>query len=754
MALNVKHFSKILFGVASVIFGISVSATKFTTKSISESTVIGTTVYILPQITDNRLDYSLYEYGDPSANSHFIVSPDGEIKLKSRLEFELGKDNSVLLVAILRNRDVSYGGEAHTIKFVIEDKNNNPPEFDKTLYYGHVEEGMPPGTIVSGLEDCFATDKDSSGISGYKIDAGNNNNEFRLETSIRGDIKLVVIRTNKKLDRDEMGHSPTLDLSILASDGGQGVNQKFKKTVIRITITDKNDNPPVFIHNNWQNTVQENAQIMTSVLKVSASDNDEGQNKELYYHFKEPNDDFSINPATGVISVASSLNSNTKGLYEMTVIAQDKAIQNPLTTEAFVKIQILNVPNYPPEKVYGGRNMPPSFPKPTHVVTIRRDLPILSTVFFVPAVDSDPYGPLSTLEYSITGNNADSFRISKKSGVVTLIKSLDGIQSDSTQLVVVAMDGAGDRASINVEIKIQALDTNLFSPKFFPSTVSMSISQNIPVNSEIGFTARATDNDGPNTANGKITYNIVDGSGIGRFTVNKNTGRIITKVIFKEVATYSLYVRAQDHGKYRKTGMLYLRIKILANENVSPVLTRAMYNTRIPENLPANTFVSAVFAKSLTSTKPVVYNVQNSREVTSMAIDSETGVVTTTMPLNYEMIQSALLEISAVVKDQTEAATAIVSVIVINANNKPPVFTRSSLTVNVAENSGHIPSLVCLFATDEDEGEISYSIVNGNVGNVFSIDENTGRIFFLNFLFYNCFILQNSSGKSCEGNIF
>ena len=74
---------------------------------------------------------------------------------------------------------------------------------------------MPPGTIVSGLEDCFATDKDSSGISGYKIDAGNNNNEFRLETSIRGDIKLVVIRTNKKLDRDEMGHSPTLDLSIL-----------------------------------------------------------------------------------------------------------------------------------------------------------------------------------------------------------------------------------------------------------------------------------------------------------------------------------------------------------------------------------------------------------------------------------------------------------------------------------------------------------------------------------------------------------
>ena len=739
MALDVKPMPNVIFLVVSVIFVISVSATKFTTKSISESTVIGTTVYTLPQITDNRLEYSLYEYSDPAANSHFIVSPNGEIKLKSQVEFELGKDNSVLLVAVLRNIDVLYGGEAYTVKFVIEDVNNNPPEFAKSLYYGHVEEGMPPGTIVSGLEDCFATDKDSSGISGYKIDAGNNNNEFRLETSIRGDIKLVVIRTNKKLDRDEMGHSPTLDLSILASDGGQGLNQKFKKTVIRITITDKNDNPPVFIHNNWQNTVQENAQIMTSVLKVSASDNDEGQNEELYYHFKEPNDDFSINPATGVISVASSLNSNTKSLYEMTVIAQDKAIQNSLTAEAFVKIQVLNVPNYPPEKVYGGRNTPPSFSKSTHVITIRRDLPILSTVFFVPAIDTDPYGPLSKLEYSITGNDADIFDISKKSGVVTLRKTLNDIQSDSTKLLVVAVDGAGDRASISVEIKIQALDTNLFSPKFFPSTVTMNILQNIPINSEIGFTARATDNDGPNTANGKITYNIVDGSGIGRFTIDKNTGRIMTKVIFKEVATYSLYIRAQDHGKYRKTGMLYLRITIMANENVSPVFTRAMYNAKILENLPANSFVSAVFAKSVTSAKSVVYNVRNSRDVTSMAIDSETGVITTTMPLNYEMVQSALLEISVVVKDQTEAATAVVSVSVLNINNKPPVFTRSSLTVNVAENSGHIPSLVCLFAIDEDESKISYSIVSGNIGNVFSIDENTGKKI-LSILHYNNYV--------------
>ena len=730
-----------------LLVGAKASSLSFTEQSISESTVIGTTIFTLPQFLDESLEYTLYEDGDPAALNHFLVSPNGIIKLKTPLEYVLGKDNTVLLVAVLRSRDVLYGGKAHTIKFIIKDENNHSPEFAKTLYYGHVEEGLPSGTVVSGLEDCFATDEDSSGVSSYKIDAGNNNGEFRLETNIRGDIKLVVIKTNKILDRDELGHSPYLDLSILASDGGKGDNQKFKKTVVRITITDKNDNPPVFIHANWQNTVQENAQIMTSIMKVSASDNDEGPNKELYYHFKEPSDNFVINSATGVISLASSLDDNSMSVYEMIVVAQDKAIQNPLTAEAFVKIQVLNVPNYPPDKVYGGRNSPPVFPKSIHVVTLRNDLPVLSTVFLVPAVDSDPYGPLSKLEYSLTGNFADMFRISKTSGAVTLKKSLmENARADTIKLTVTATDGGQSKASLEVEIKIQELDTNLYSPVFNPSTVSFSIPQNIPVNSEIGFTARATDNDGENTVNGRISYNIIDGSGIGRFTVDKISGRIISNIIFKEPHIYSLYVRAQDNGKYRRTGMLFIRIAIIANQNIPPVLTQVMYAAKIPENLPLNSFVSAVFAKSITSTKPVNYQIRNSAAVTSMAIDAKTGVITTTMPLNYDMVRSVIMEISANVQGETKSSTALVTVDVINVNNKPPVFTRSSLTVNVAENSGHIPSLVCLFATDADGGPISYTIKSGNIANVFSINENSGIMLLFILSIYFQFLLSKNLG--------
>ena len=346
---------------------------KFTETRIIEDTVIGSIVYKLPKVLDGNLQYVLYEDGDPAAVKHFSVSPSGEIKLKSRLEYIIGRDNSILVVVILRKKLQSFGGEAHTLKFIIDDTNDNSPTFAKRLYNGHIEEGKPADTIVSGLEDCYATDLDVSGIIDYTIVEGNNNNEFKVSAEKRGDIKLLVVRTNKKLDRDEMRLTPYLDLLVRVNDGGNGEDQKFETTVVRITIKDRNDNPPVFLRAKWQNTVQENAQIMSSILKVSASDNDEGQNSEIYYHFKELYDNFVINPATGVISVAAPLDEDTQNIYQLVVIAQDKATQSPLSAEAFVKIQVLNVPNYPPNAVNGGKNSPPRFPKLKHSVTVRQD---------------------------------------------------------------------------------------------------------------------------------------------------------------------------------------------------------------------------------------------------------------------------------------------------------------------------------------------------------------------------------------------
>ena len=126
-----------------------------------------------------------------------------------------------------------------------------------------------------------------------------------------------------------------------------------------------------------------------------------------------------------------------------------------------------------------------------------------------------------------------------------------------------------------------------------------------------------------------------------------------------------------------------------------------------------------------------MYQIINQKDVPSLAIDTQTGVITTTRPLSYANTKQLLMEVSATVQGQTKLSKTGVYVDVVNVNDNPPVFTRSSITVYVAENSGEIPSLVCLFAIDKDGDARKYSIKNGNIGNVFSINENTGEFFSL-----------------------
>lgn len=702
----------------------------FEIVEILESSVIGSIVHKLPKSSNGNLVYSLYSYGDPEGLKHFSISEEGDVILKSQLEYVIGKYNSFFVIAVLRNKSFKYGGKPYTVKFVVKDTNNNSPKFNKKIYHGFIEEGMPAGTTVGGLEDCYATDEDSSGVVDYTIVEGNNKGIFKgvfmVETEDRQGMKLVVVKSKKAIDRDEMHLTPHLDLLVRANDGGiLGKDQKFETTVIRITVHDRNDNPPVFLHTKWQTTIQENANIGVSVLKISASDNDDGQNAEIYYYFDTVNDDFLINPSTGVIEVSRHLDVNRRDVYELTIVAQDKSLSRPLKAESYVKIQVLNVPKYPPAKTNGGINTKPSFQKHNYFVMIRQDLPMKSTVFFEPAHDPDPFGPMSDLTYDLRSNSG-LFQISRESGIITLTGSLQSVQQTIFTLYVTVTDGAGETDTAEVQVNVQHLDKNKHSPIFVPSTVNLAISQDVEKNTDIGFKAYATDRD--YDVNGEVSYSIVEGTGIGRFNIDSKTGRITTSVIFKESRVYDLYIRAQDQGKYRRKGRMYIRITVEPDRNIAPVFSIAMYPGYAIEGTD-NTFVGAVFARSLVPTKSVYYSLDGSRSFSGLQLDPITGVITTTTKLSYEDYSSHFMEISAMIQGGTKMSKTAVSVAVINENNNGPVFPRPSTTIFLAENAGTIPSVACLLAIDKDGDKIKYRLKGGNSANMFSINENTGESF-------------------------
>ena len=708
----------------------------FEVINVGESTPIGAVIDQLQPISEN-FEYNLFQAGDPDGLALFSVNKKGEVTLKRQLNYEIDKVNYHTVTVIKQEKGKKYGGTAFTRQIKIVDSNNHSPRFTKKIYHGSIAEGLPPGSIAKGLEDCYATDLDSSGINDYSITAGNNNNEFMLDVQELKGVRLLVVKTTKVLDRDEIRSTPYLDLEVQANDGGVGDEQKFSKTVIRIKIEDINDNPPVFIYNYWRRSIQENSAVMSPVMKISASDNDEGQNAEVYYHFESLVENFYIHPSTGIISVAYPLDANEKIMYDLTVISQDKSVLEPKSAKAFVSLQIIDIPDYPIAYISGE----PMMKQNAFTVTIRADLPVMSFVFL--ATLKNPQKHIrNTIKYVMTGQNSHYFHISQKTGVVTLKQALNHLVTKKITYMLYISVGNNKKSSDTsvLNINVQPLDLNMHQPVFSQSTLSIEIFESINENTEIGYTVSAVDKDDGN--DGKVTYEIAGGSGIGYFHVDKVTGVLTTGVKFKGTGVYDLYIRAIDGGLYKRYSEMYVRIKILYGLDTPPVISNAMYNFYIPENAEQDSFIGIVYARSLVPGKTITYLIAEGENMHGIAVDGHTGVITTTQPLDYEQEKTVFLEIIIQVRGSGVVYKTALLVNILNENDNPPVFTRPSVTVHVAENSGMLSSLVCLFATDEDGIDnfpLAYSIEKGNIDNTFTINSTTG---IFNYLLHFIFMLK------------
>ena len=74
-------------------------------------------------------------------------------------------------------------------------------------------------------------------------------------------------------------------------------------TVI-IHIIDINDNAPKFTKKIYQVAISENIAVGSSVISVSASDDDIGENAKVTFTLKDENEHFFMETDTGILKVA------------------------------------------------------------------------------------------------------------------------------------------------------------------------------------------------------------------------------------------------------------------------------------------------------------------------------------------------------------------------------------------------------------------------------------------------------------------
>ena len=229
--------------------------------------------------------------------------------------------------------DESSTTSTANVTVTVLDVNDNRPVFGQSDYSTTVTEDSVVGREVSNLTAIDA-DSDTNGQLSYSITRGNNQGTFHLDSASG------TLTTASTLDRET---TASYNLTVQAIDGGSpALSLSINVT---ITISDVNDNPPVFEKTMYTATLPSDAQKEWS-FTVIATDRDSGSNGTITYSISSGNEAglFTINPESGEIRVEESFDAEKFPKFTLTVQGMDGTLQDKFRNmgQATVTINVDN----------------------------------------------------------------------------------------------------------------------------------------------------------------------------------------------------------------------------------------------------------------------------------------------------------------------------------------------------------------------------------------------------------------------------
>uniref|UniRef100_A0A8B9SJD5 Cadherin EGF LAG seven-pass G-type receptor 2 n=1 Tax=Anas platyrhynchos TaxID=8839 RepID=A0A8B9SJD5_ANAPL len=643
------------------------------------------------------------------ANEVFEIDPrSGVIRTRGPVDREAVEAFELLVEATDQGQEPGPRSATATVRIVVEDDNDNAPQFSEKRYIAQVPEDVAPNSAVLRVT---ATDRDkgSNALVHYSIVSGNTRGHFYIDAQT-GALDVV-----SPLDYEA---SKEYTLRIRAQDGGRPPLSNISG-LVTVQVLDVNDNAPIFVSTPFQATVLENVPVGYSVIHVQAIDADSGDNARLVYTLLETGAGFpfAINNSTGWIVVASELDREAVDFYSFGVEAQDQG-SPPMASSASVSVTILDVNDNSPEftqREYGAR--------------LNEDAAVGTSVLTVSAVDRDAN---SVITYQISsGNTRNRFSITSQSGggLISLALPLDYKLERQYLLTIAASDGTRQDTA---QVVVNVTDANTHRPVFQSSHYTVNVNEDRPVGTTV-VVISATDED--TGENARITYLMEDS--IPQFRIAPDTGAVTTQMEldYEDQVSYTLAITARDNGIPQKSDTTYLEILVSDVNDNAPQFLHDSYQGSIYEDVPAFTSVLQVSATDRDSglNGRVFYTFQGGDDGDGdFIIESTSGIVRTLRRLDRENVPLYALRAYAVDKGVPARRTPVeIQVTVLDVNDNPPVFERDEFDIFVEENSPIGLVVARITATDPDEGtnaQIMYQIVEGNIPEVFQLDIFSGEL--------------------------
>lgn len=650
-------------------------------------------------------------------NSVFEIDiRSGIVRTRGVIDRERVAEYQLIVEANDQGRDPGPLSATATVYIIVEDENDNSPQFSEKRYFVQVREDVPVNTKILQVK-ASDRDKGNNAVIYYSIVSGNIRGQFYID-SLNGNIDII-----NPLDYET---TREYTLRIKAQDGGRPplINSTG---LVMIQVIDVNDNAPLFVSTPFQATVLENVAIGYSVIHIQAIDADSGDNARLEYRLVDTPPDFPlvISNNTGWITVAMELDRETTEFYAFGVEARDNGIPS-MTFSAGISITVLDV-----------NDNNPTFTERVYNLRLNEDAPVGSSVLTVTAIDRDAN---SVVTYQISsGNTRNRFSITSQSGggLITLALPLDYKQERQYVLTVTASDGT---RIDTVQVYINVTDANTHRPVFQSSHYTVSINEDKPIGTAVVIISASDEDTGENA---RITYIMEDN--IPQFKIDSDTGTVTTQMEldYEDLASYTLAITARDNGIPQKSDTTYVEILINdANDN-KPQFVRDLYKGTVYEDVPLSTSVLQISAMDRDSglNGRVFYTFHGGDDGDGdFYIEPSSGIIRSGRKLDRENVPLYNLRVFAVDKGNPPLKAVVnVQITVLDVNDNAPAFEKDEFDIYIDENSPVGSSVARITATDPDEGtnaQIMYQIVEGNIPEVFQLDMFTGDLIALTDLDY------------------
>lgn len=240
-------------------------------------------------------------------------------------------------------------------------------------------------------------------------------------------------------------------------------------SLTNMAVTNLTANQAPLITSGATASVLENAAIATVVYTAVAGDADTGQ--VLTYSLAGADAGaFSINAATGAVTLQASANFEAKASYAVDVIATDNGVA-PLTATRAVTLTVTDI-NEAPVITSGA------------TASVAENAAVATVVYTAVAVDVDAG---QTLTYSLGGADAGAFNVNATTGAVTLKASADFETKASYAFNVIATDSGGAPLAATRAVTLSIINLD----EAAPTDPSAPPAANRPATGSVGIAGAA-----------------------------------------------------------------------------------------------------------------------------------------------------------------------------------------------------------------------------------------------------------------------